>query len=98
MSDEDFELLLESAQQAKDFIKGKKVDGIKVHIPYEIDVKRIRGNLSMTQKEFAATFGFSKRTIEDWEQGRRMPEKSARMLLKLIDRQPAMVLETLRAA
>jgi len=48
----------------------------------------------MTQEQFTS-FGFSLSAIRHWEANRRMPEGSARLLLKIIDRNPNMVLETL---
>ncbi len=92
-------LLLQSMQEAVDFDKGVADNSkYRVHIPEEVDIKEIRAKLSMSQAKFAETFGFSKRTIEDWEQKQRRPEKSARILLKLIEKSPEFVLESLKAA
>jgi|APTNR8051073442_1049403.scaffolds.fasta_scaffold03885_2 putative transcriptional regulator len=99
MSDEDFEGLLQGLKEAVAHINGTADNSLfRVHTPQSIELRRIRKNLSMTQKQFAETFGFSVRTIGEWEQGRRVPEASARILLKLIDKEPEMVLRTLRAA
>ena len=49
-----------------------------VHIPHEIDVRRIRGKLGMTQEEFARQLGFSVNTLRHCEQGRRVPEGPTR--------------------
>lgn len=70
----------------------------RVHIPHEIDVKRIRTKLGMTQAEFARTFGFSVDTLRHWEQGRRMPDGPARAYLKVIDHAPKAVAKALKAA
>jgi putative transcriptional regulator len=70
----------------------------RVHIPHEIDVRRIRTKLGMTQAEFARTFGFSVDTLRHWEQGRRMPEGPARAYLKVIDHAPKAVAKALKAA
>lgn len=51
----------------------------------------------MTQIEFAETFGFSVRTIGERELGRYKPEAIARILLKLTEREPEIVLHTLHA-
>jgi|APTNR8051073442_1049403.scaffolds.fasta_scaffold12757_5 putative transcriptional regulator len=99
MDDELFKLLKQSAEQTLEIAKGTAdTSGYVVHIPRQIDTKAIRANLKMSQAVFAKTFGFSKRTLEDWEQGRRAPDRSARMFLKLIDKEPDMVLSVLRAA
>jgi putative transcriptional regulator len=70
----------------------------RVHIPHEIDVRRIRIKLGMTQAQFAREFSFSVDTIRHWEQGRRMPDGPARAYLKVIDHAPKAVAKALKAA
>jgi putative transcriptional regulator len=70
----------------------------RVHIPREIDVRRIRAKLGMTQEEFAGEFGFSVHTLRQWEHGRRVPDGAARAYLKVIDHAPKAVTKALRAA
>jgi putative transcriptional regulator len=55
------------------------------------DVVAIRKRLGLTQDAFAARFGFSHGAVRDWEQQRRQPEASARVLLTVIDREPEAV-------
>jgi putative transcriptional regulator len=69
-----------------------------VHIPHEIDVRRIRGKLGLTQQEFAVRFGFNINTLRHWEQGRRVPEGPTRAYLMVIDREPQAVAKALRIA
>jgi putative transcriptional regulator len=69
-----------------------------VHIPPEIDIKAIRGRLGMTQKEFADRFDFNINTLRHWEQGRRVPDGTARAYLRVIDREPEAVQKALRIA
>jgi putative transcriptional regulator len=69
-----------------------------VHIPPEIDIKAIRGRLGMTQQEFATCFDFNINTLRHWEQGRRVPDGTARAYLKVIDREPEAVQKALRTA
>ncbi len=57
--------------------------------------KRIRERLRMTQGQFAAGFQVPLGTLRDWEQGTRVPDSAARTLLRVIDRNPEMVLATL---
>lgn len=38
-------------------------------------IKELRKATGMTQKEFGEYFGIPKRTIEDWEGGRRRPSQ-----------------------
>lgn len=86
--------ILKSAKEALAFAEGKKGLGCAVHIPEEIDVRRIRKKLGMSQKVFAEYFGVNLRTIQDWEQGRRIPSGPSRNFLCVIDREP----EAVRAA
>ncbi|WP_426315529.1 helix-turn-helix domain-containing protein [Methylobacterium fujisawaense] len=56
--------------------------------PTSVDVRSIRAKMQMTQKQFAARFGFSLETLRNWEQEKRVPDSSARVLLTIIDRDP----------
>jgi putative transcriptional regulator len=62
-----------------------------IHNPPLPDVKGIRKKLGLTQAEFAQHFGLSRRTIEQWEQGRAIPDRPARILLAVIDHKPRVV-------
>lgn len=81
------ERLIRSAREALAFAKGKG-NGCVVHVPAEIDVKAIREPISLSQAEFAKLFGLSKRTLEHWEHGRRIPSGPARAFLTVIAREP----------
>jgi putative transcriptional regulator len=62
-----------------------------VDVPEKIDVKAVRTGLRMSQSQFARTFGFNPRVVQDWEQGRRQPETAARAYLLVIQRNPKAV-------
>jgi putative transcriptional regulator len=86
--------ILKSLNQALRWADGEKVPGVQMHqvqIPAELDVKAIRKRLGMSQNEFARNFGFSASTLRNWEQGTRKPETTARILLTIIQRVPAIV-------
>ena len=70
---------------------------LRVHVPDEIDVKAIRRRLGMSQRQFAASFGFGLDAVQNWEQGRRRPEGAARAFLKVIEREPDAVRRALAA-
>jgi putative transcriptional regulator len=55
------------------------------------DVRRIRAKLGLSQATFAARFGLSARTVQEWEQGRSVPDQPARVLLMVIDSAPGTV-------
>jgi putative transcriptional regulator len=67
----------------------------RVHIPEKIDVRKIRTRLGLSQEAFAKTYGFALAAVRDWEQGRRRPERSARILLKIVEREPEAVTRAL---
>lgn len=62
-----------------------------VHVPAEVDVRAVRRRLGMSQAEFASGFGLGLDAVQSWEQGRRRPEGAARVLMKVIEREPEAV-------
>ena len=89
--------MIRSARQAVAFARGDKEHSCIVHIPKEINVRRIRRKAGMSQSEFASYFGVSVRTVQDWEQGRRVPSGASRAFLLVIDREPEAVRRALTA-
>ena len=81
--------IAEDPDTAPDLPRGTKLR--LIHNPPVPDVKSIRKKLRMTQDEFARHFGLSRRTIEQWEQGRAVPDRPARILLAVIDQEPRVV-------
>lgn len=59
--------------------------------PSHVDVKVIRERLGLTQAEFAVRFGFELDTVQNWEQGRYVPDGPTRTLLRVIERDPKAV-------
>lgn len=55
------------------------------------DVRVIRRKLGVSQAQFARRFGFSVRTVQEWEQGRAVPDRPARILLRVIEQSPKAV-------
>jgi len=82
--------MIASARQALAFLQGED-NGCVVHIPEEIDTVRIRKKINLSQSQFAAYFGVSVRTVQQWEQGRAVPSRTARAFLTVIDREPEAV-------
>ena len=66
-------------------------DWRRVISPRLPDVRAIRRRLGFSQKEFARRFGFSVRTVQEWEQGRAVPDRPARILLRVIEKSPRAV-------
>ena len=91
-----FKRIMRGLEDAATYARGEAdLTKYRVHVPASVDVAAIRSKLGFTQEAFAARFGFSKGAIRDWEQGRKVPEASARILLKVIDKRPDVVLEVL---
>ena len=63
----------------------------KVITPYVPDVRALRRKLGLSQAQFASKFGFSLRTLQEWEQGRSEPDQTARLLLSLIELSPTKI-------
>ncbi len=82
--------MIASAKNTLDWVNGRAHHCV-VHIPDEIDVARIRKKVGMSQSEFATQYGFSFRTVQQWEQGRAIPSGATRAYLLVIDREPEAV-------
>jgi putative transcriptional regulator len=66
--------------------------------PGPVDVKAIRTKQRLSQSQFARRFGFSVRTLQDWELGRVQPPSAVRAYLTVIDRFPDTVEKALLGA
>ena len=55
----------------------------------------LRKRLKLSRQKFADRFGLDVRAVQDWEQGRRVPGRAARVLLTVIDRDPESVVRAL---
>ena len=55
----------------------------------------VRKRLKLSRQKFADRFGLDARALQDWEQGRRVPDRAARVLLTVIDREPEAVVRAL---
>lgn len=62
----------------------------------EPDVKAIRDKFGFSQSQMAAFLNVSKRTLENWEQGRRGPTGPAQTLLRIMEREPRAVRRALQ--
>ena len=64
--------------------------GRVINIP---PVSEVRQKTGLSQSKFAALLGVSVRTLQDWEQGRRVPSGAARTLLLIAHKNPIALLE-----
>lgn len=88
-----FEELLESVREGGEILRGERAPARSFAVG-EPDVRKVRDEYGLSQPKFAALMGISVGTLRNWEQGRRQPEGSARMLLRIVARHPEAVLDT----
>jgi putative transcriptional regulator len=69
-----------------------------VRRPAVPDVRRVRTKLGLSQAAFARRFGLSARTVQEWEQGRAVPDQPARVLLRVIEEAPETVARVVHAS
>jgi putative transcriptional regulator len=63
--------------------------------PKPEDVRALRARLELSQSQFALMFGFSVDTVQQYEQGRRVPSGPASTLLRVIAAEPEAVIRAL---
>ncbi|MES3020600.1 MAG: helix-turn-helix domain-containing protein [Pseudomonadota bacterium] len=59
------------------------------------EVVEARHGTGLTQAQFAQVLCISKRTLQEWEQGRRAPSGAAQALIRIAKRHPEVLLETI---
>lgn len=89
-----FDELMNSVQEMDTIVKGQKKASRTFEFP-DPEVKSIRERMGFSQDKFAMILGVSKRTIENWEQGRRQPTGAARSLLRIVEADPQHALRAL---
>jgi len=94
MKEEFFNELVESIKEAKAIQKGQRMPS-RITRFEEPNVVDIRKKHKLHQQEFAALLGISVGTLRNWEQGRRKPNGPAKVLLRIADKQPKIILDCL---
>ncbi len=61
------------------------------------EVKAVREQIGLSQREFAQLMHVSVKTLQNWEQHRRTPTGPAAALLKIVSTAPDLALKTLHA-
>lgn len=61
----------------------------------KIEPKQVRSAYNLSQSDFATMYGFELDTLQNWEQGRNPPDFIARVFLKIIQRNPHLVMQIL---
>jgi putative transcriptional regulator len=94
MKDAAFQELMSSVREAGRIRRGSlKASRTKLFRP--ADVKAVRVKLGASQTEFALMIGVSVATLQNWEQGRRIPDGPALALLRVAAKNPKAVAEAL---
>ncbi len=89
-TDEDIQRMIESDPDTAPDLSANR-DWRKVITPNVPDVRALRRKLGLSQAQFASKFGFGLRTLQEWEQGRALPDRPARILLRVIEKSPKTV-------
>lgn len=89
-----FDQLVESIKQAGKIKRGELKPAREFHFS-PADIKEIRSRMNKSQAEFALMIGVKVSTLQNWEQGRRLPDGPARALLKIAAEKPRAVIEAL---
>jgi putative transcriptional regulator len=88
--------LVRGIRQALAYERGELKGQVEVYnVPPAVDVRKVREKIGLSQAEFASHFGFNRRSLQDWEQGRRMPDSAARAYLLVIASNPRAVSKAL---
>ena len=59
-------------------------------------LRKVREGLGLSQTEFARRFGLGLRSLQEWEQARRLPDMAVFAYLRVIERNPKAVQSALR--
>jgi putative transcriptional regulator len=59
------------------------------------EVVEARQSTGLSQAEFASALSISKRTLQEWEQGRRSPSGAAQALIRIARKHPKIVRDAL---
>ena len=94
MDNEMFNELLSSVKEMDQIIDGSKTPSRVFDYP-DPEIKAIREMTGLSQTRFASLIGVSKRTLENWEQGRRQPTGPAKALLRILSVDPKYALNAL---
>ncbi len=86
------ELGLKLLQSVREMKAGKFARVTQVQLNEVVEARQSTG---MSQAEFASALSISKRTLREWEQGRRAPSGAAQALIRIARKHPRIVREAL---
>lgn len=94
MADAEFQDVLESIREAGQIWRGER-EAANQLVLAEPDVVSIRQTYEMTQMEFSTLLGVNVGTLRNWEQRRRVPQGPVRVLLRIAEEHPRIMMKTL---
>jgi putative transcriptional regulator len=74
--------------------KGEKGE-VRLFIPKQVDVRKVRERTGLTQNHFAATFSISLGTLRHWERADRKPHGPDLVLLNAVNNAPDILMRRL---
>jgi putative transcriptional regulator len=91
--------IIQGLEQAIEWTRGEN-DDVRVTVMRapDVDVRKVRTSMRLSQAQFAAKFGFPPATLRNWEQGRSRPDAPTRVLLAVIAKHPEAVEDVLQKA
>ncbi len=93
MKDKLFNELLDSIKQGGKIVRGEMKPS-RVFEFDKTDIQSIRKKYGLSQEKFSKMLGISVGTLRNWEQGRRKPEGPARILLRVAEKHPEAILDS----
>ena len=94
-----FDELKQGLQEMKAHREGKvtlKTTEVKIPPPIKMSktkIQKIRRGTNFSQPVFARVLGVNVSTYQNWEQGRSEPNAQAKLLLEMVDKNPAFLQE-----
>lgn len=79
-------------QSVKEMKAGQAARITKVELNEVVEARQQTG---LSQSQFAEVLCISKRTLQEWEQGRRAPSGAAQALIRIARKHPEVLLESL---
>lgn len=89
--------LVKAMQESAEIATGRAKPAKERNFPEPpvVDVRAVRAATGLSRAEFARRYALDPRAVQDWEQGRRQPDRAARAYLVVIARRPDAVEEAL---
>jgi putative transcriptional regulator len=88
MRDDQFQELLQAAEEAAAWLRGEDIEPARVTFVGEPDPREVRARLGMSHEDFAAVLCITPEELKQWGRGRRNPDGAAARLLWIAEHHP----------